>query len=133
MTVGRFDWNAAVRPVPTRCVNRPPAAKETFEMARDPVCGITLDNRSPYKSSHAGRIHLFCCPRCKSMFDGEPGRYVAGATVAPVALRPASARRASALSITVSIRRFFHGVLPGSMSRRGALFRTRSGAERDRV
>jgi YHS domain-containing protein len=48
-------------------------------MAKDPVSGITLDNKSPCKSTHAGQVHVFCCPSCKTSFDNERGRYVAPA------------------------------------------------------
>lgn len=44
-------------------------------MAKDPVCGITLDHRSPYKSADAGQVYAFCCSSCKTRFDMEPGRY----------------------------------------------------------
>ncbi len=48
-------------------------------MAKDPVCGIGLDNNAPCKSTYAGRIHVFCCGTCKATFDREPGRYAAPA------------------------------------------------------
>lgn len=48
-------------------------------MAKDPVCGITLDTSSPCKSTHAGQVHVFCCPTCQTTFDKEPGRYAAPA------------------------------------------------------
>lgn len=55
----------------------PPAAssKEALEMAHDPVCGMTVDDKSPYKSTHAGQTYLFCSPGCKTKFDEEPERY----------------------------------------------------------
>ena len=72
-------------------------------MAKDSVCGITLDNKAPCKSTYAGQIHVFCCPTCKTKFGKEPGRYVALAGVAPVALRPPSGPPASPFLITSSI------------------------------
>jgi Cu+-exporting ATPase len=48
-------------------------------MTKDPVCGMTVDDASPYKSTHAGRTYVFCSPACKAKFDKEPGRYAAQA------------------------------------------------------
>ena len=44
-------------------------------MANDPVCGMTVDDKSPHKSTHAGQTYLFCSPGCKTRFDKEPERY----------------------------------------------------------
>jgi len=44
-------------------------------MAKDPVCGMTVDDKSPNRSTHAGQTYVFCCPTCKTKFDKEPGRY----------------------------------------------------------
>lgn len=46
-------------------------------MAKDPVCGMTVDDKSPHKSTHAGRNYVFCSAACKAKFDQEPGRYAA--------------------------------------------------------
>jgi Cu+-exporting ATPase len=48
-------------------------------MAKDPVCGMTVDDKSPHRSTHAGQTYLFCCLGCKTKFDQEPGRYAAPA------------------------------------------------------
>jgi YHS domain-containing protein len=72
-------------------------------MAKDPVCGITLDRKAPGKSTYAGQIHVFCCATCKTKFDKEPGRYVALAGAAPVSLRPPSGPPASHFLIISSI------------------------------
>ena len=71
-----LNGNSAVPPVLTRCLKPPIAAlKEAFEMSKDPVCGMTIDDKSPNKSTHAGQTYVFCCPACKTKFDKEPGRY----------------------------------------------------------
>ncbi len=44
-------------------------------MAKDPVCGMTVDEKSPLKSTHAGKNYVFCSASCKEKFDKEPGRY----------------------------------------------------------
>ena len=46
-------------------------------MTKDPVCGMTVDDKSPHRSTHAGQTYLFCSPGCKTKFDQEPGRYAA--------------------------------------------------------
>lgn len=48
-------------------------------MAKDAVCGMTVDDKSPYRSTYAGQIHVFCSSGCKTKFDKEPGRYAAPA------------------------------------------------------
>ena len=48
-------------------------------MAKDPVCGMTVESKSQYTSTHAGQTFVFCCARCKTKFDGAPGRYAAAA------------------------------------------------------
>ena len=44
-------------------------------MAKDPVCGMTVDDKSPYSSTYSGQNQVFCCSGCKAKFDKEPGRY----------------------------------------------------------
>ena len=44
-------------------------------MAKDPVCGMAVDSKSPHTSTHAGQTYVFCCATCKKKFDTEPGRY----------------------------------------------------------
>ncbi|MEO8197657.1 MAG: YHS domain-containing protein [Thermoanaerobaculia bacterium] len=46
-------------------------------MTKDPVCGMTVDDKSPLRSTHAGQTYLFCSPGCKTKFDQEPERYAA--------------------------------------------------------
>ncbi|MGD1055268.1 MAG: YHS domain-containing protein [Nitrososphaerales archaeon] len=45
-------------------------------MARDPICGMTVDEKTAkYKSQHEGRTFYFCAPSCKVTFDKDPRRY----------------------------------------------------------
>jgi len=46
-------------------------------MSKDPVCGMTIDDKSPHGSAYAGQIYVFCSPTCKTKFDADPGRYAA--------------------------------------------------------
>ncbi len=53
-------------------------AGESGELVKDPVCGMTIDARTPAGSSkHLGRTYYFCAAVCKQRFDAEPGRFVA--------------------------------------------------------
>jgi Cu+-exporting ATPase len=54
----------------------PPATGNTSGGAVDPVCGMTVDAASPYRSSHAGREYVFCCDGCLDLFKADPERYV---------------------------------------------------------
>lgn len=52
-------------------------------MSKDPVCGMSVDDKSPLRSTHAGQAYVFCSAICKGKFDKEPARYatsVAGET-----------------------------------------------------
>ena len=48
-------------------------------MVKDPVCNMSVDDKSSHKSTHAGQIYVFCSPACKTKFDKEPARYAAPA------------------------------------------------------
>ncbi len=49
-------------------------------MARDPVCGMEIDQRAAAgKSEYMGTTYYFCAPGCKKAFDENPGKYVKGA------------------------------------------------------
>ena len=46
-------------------------------MAKDPVCGMDVDERTaPAKSEYKGQTYYFCAQGCKVAFDREPERYV---------------------------------------------------------
>lgn len=57
-------------------------------MSKDPVCGMSVDEKSAHKSTHAGQTYLFCSPGCKVKFDKEPARYTS-----PVAKEEAPGER----------------------------------------
>jgi Cu+-exporting ATPase len=51
--------------------------KEEVEMAKDPVCGMEVDEeKAAAKSEHKGKTYYFCAPGCKKAFDKEPERYL---------------------------------------------------------
>ena len=45
-------------------------------MAKDPVCGMEVDEKkAAAKSQHMGKTYYFCAPGCKNAFDTNPGKY----------------------------------------------------------
>ena len=49
-------------------------------MAKDPVCGMTFDEKAALKSTHEGKNYVFCSASCKAKFDKNPGQYVPAAS-----------------------------------------------------
>ncbi len=48
-------------------------------MAKDPVCGMEVDEKTaPAKSEHMGKTYYFCAPGCKKAFDENPTKYTGG-------------------------------------------------------
>ena len=48
-------------------------------MAKDPVCGMEVDEKkSAAKSQHMGKTYFFCAPGSKKAFDTNPGKYTGG-------------------------------------------------------
>ena len=46
-------------------------------MAKDPVCGMTVDEKTVhFKSEHVGKTYYFCASACKEAFDENPDKYV---------------------------------------------------------
>ncbi len=46
-------------------------------MAKDPVCGMDVDEKTAAgKSVYQGQTYYFCSPGCKQSFDKEPQKYV---------------------------------------------------------
>ncbi|HJX23293.1 MAG TPA: YHS domain-containing protein [Candidatus Bathyarchaeia archaeon] len=45
-------------------------------MARDPVCGMFVDERtSKLRSIYMGKAYHFCSASCKTNFDRDPKKY----------------------------------------------------------
>lgn len=45
-------------------------------MAKDPVCGMQVDEASaPARSERGGKTYYFCSEACKATFDKHPERY----------------------------------------------------------
>ena len=46
-------------------------------MAKDPVCGMEVDEKTArWKSVYKGKTYFFCAERCKQVFDKKPERFV---------------------------------------------------------
>jgi len=47
-------------------------------MAKDPVCGMEVDEKAPADTSeYKGKTYYFCAPGCKRAFDADPEKYLA--------------------------------------------------------
>jgi len=46
-------------------------------MAKDPVCGMMVDEKkAKFKSDYNGKTYYFCAPSCKATFDKSPAKFV---------------------------------------------------------
>ena len=46
-------------------------------MAKDPVCGMEVDEKTAAgKSEYKGKTYYFCAPGCKQAFDKDPEKYI---------------------------------------------------------
>ena len=46
------------------------------EVAKDPVCGMTVAKNEDLKSIFEGNSYYFCSSRCKEEFDRNPANFV---------------------------------------------------------
>lgn len=45
-------------------------------MAKDPVCGMQVDEQNAAaKSEYRNKTYYFCSPACKATFDKNPEKY----------------------------------------------------------
>ncbi len=45
-------------------------------MAKDPVCGMEVDEKTAaHQSDYNGQTYYFCCAGCKRSFDKAPEKY----------------------------------------------------------
>jgi len=48
-------------------------------MAKDPVCGMEVDEKKAAATSeHKRKTYYFCAPGCKKAFDENPEKYLQG-------------------------------------------------------
>jgi len=51
--------------------------KEVRIMAKDPVCGMEVDEKKAAdKSEYKGKTYYFCAHGCKESFEKEPQKYI---------------------------------------------------------
>jgi hypothetical protein len=73
------------RASPARFIDATGAALDATEMeevnmAKDPVCGMSVDPSSAAAiRTHYGRNYFFCATECVDVFDADPARYAAAA------------------------------------------------------
>jgi len=49
---------------------------EETSMAKDPVCGMQVDEKAAAgKSEYKAQTYYFCSPACKAKFDQDPATY----------------------------------------------------------
>jgi Cu+-exporting ATPase len=52
------------------------------KMARDPVCGMEVDEKTAVATSeYKSRTYYFCATGCKKTFDADPEKYLSGTQV----------------------------------------------------
>lgn len=45
-------------------------------MAKDPVCGMNVNEKTAkLTSAHGGQVFYFCSVECKEAFEGDPHKY----------------------------------------------------------
>ncbi len=50
-------------------------------MAKDPVCGMNVDEKkAPAQSQYNGQTYYFCSTECKQTFDKNPQQYAGKAS-----------------------------------------------------
>lgn len=50
---------------------------EVEMLAKDPVCGMSVDERrAVYKTEYKGKTYFFCSRGCKETFEKNPEKYV---------------------------------------------------------
>ena len=45
-------------------------------IAKDPICGMTVDEKTARSAVRDGITSYFCCDGCKIKFEQEPEKYV---------------------------------------------------------
>lgn len=42
----------------------------------DPVCGMEVNEDTPYRTIYKGRVYYFCSRICKEEFERDPEKYL---------------------------------------------------------
>ena len=68
-----------------------PHAATAPELAKDPICGMSVDpSTAKHSADFAGKTYSFCCAGCRDKFLVEPGRYVGKASTEAAPSAPAA-------------------------------------------
>lgn len=55
---------------------RPSIKKEDIKMAKDPICGMNVDeNKAAGTAVYKGKTYYFCSAHCKAQFENAPEKY----------------------------------------------------------
>ena len=49
--------------------------KNSNHMAKDPVCGMNIQENTQFVSEYEGRKYYLCSEGCKTSFDKNPQKY----------------------------------------------------------
>jgi YHS domain-containing protein len=44
-------------------------------LAKDPVCGMTTDEKKAGSTAYSSKTYYFCSPNCKNDSDKNPAKY----------------------------------------------------------
>ncbi|WP_329743102.1 heavy metal translocating P-type ATPase [Dyella sp. A6] len=94
----RYPHKPAAMPLASSCCAAKAAAEHqvahadtaSHTMAKDPVCGMTVDPQTAkHHAEHAGTTYFFCAARCREKFMADPEAYLGGRK--PAVAAPAGA------------------------------------------
>ncbi len=72
-------------------------AEATNSLAKDPVCGMSVDPATAkHQAEHDGKTFFFCCAGCRGKFVADPARYLAEPSHAPTGSAHGHAHHATA-------------------------------------
>src|SRR5580692_11410095 len=64
-------------------------AEATTSLAKDPVCGMSVDPAAAkHRAEHSGKTFFFCSGGCRGKFVADPARFLAEPTHAPASSAP---------------------------------------------
>eukprot|EP01035_Chromulina_nebulosa_P026208 gene26208-34285_t len=71
------DTGAAHQHGASCCGSHAPAAPQAKDLAKDPVCGMSVDPATAkHRFSYAGTDYFFCGARCRERFMAEPDKFL---------------------------------------------------------
>jgi Cu+-exporting ATPase len=83
-------------------------------LLKDPVCGMTVSDRSPNMTVHQGTAVYFCSAGCKTKFLADPAKYPVSAHVVPEPVAPALKPTTTGIIYTCPMHPQIRQIGPGS-------------------